>query len=140
VSDTVVGFDPDDTNFDHACTFDEWKACGYWVKKGSKSVGRNPLGVALFLPSQVIPPRSYGSGSCGKTMWERSAARARDKGTPFGVVEDFDSFVREAGMLPDLSRRTRFAINDPLEMRFMEIADKHGVMDRFIFGDDEDCY
>ena len=134
-------FDPNDTDFDHALTFDEWKACGCWIKKGSKSVGRSVLGEALFLPSQVNPPPvGRRSGRGGRTMWERSEARARTKGTPFGMVEDFDSFVREAGMLPDLSRGTRFAVNDPLEAHFMSVADKHGVLDGIIFGDTEDCY
>ena len=75
-----------------------------------------------------------------ETLWEKADARARAKKTPFGVVEDFDSFVRESGMLPDLGRRTVFAINDPLEMHFMNVADKHGILDAVIDGEEGDYY
>lgn len=135
----MEGYDPNDSNMDHALTFDEWKAAGCWVRKGSKAAGWSPDGKALFLPCQVNVPRSVESmWSDGETMWERSAERAKAKGTPWGVVEDLDSFVREAGMLPDLSRRTRFAVNDPLERHFMSVADKHGILDALAFGEDGD--
>lgn len=75
-----------------------------------------------------------------RTLWEKSADAAQKKGTRWGVVEDFDSFVREAGMLPDLKRRTHFAINDPLEMHFMNVADKHGILDGIIDGYEDDYY
>ena len=71
-----------------------------------------------------------------KTNWEKSADNC--KHVPFGTVAGFDSFVREAGLLPD-GRPTRFAINDPLERHFMEVADKHGVIDR-ILDEDYDEY
>lgn len=72
-----------------------------------------------------------------ETNWEKSAGKC--KNVPFGTVAGFDSFVREAGMLPDLSRPVRFAINDPLERHFMEVADKHGVLDQ-ILDEDYDEY
>lgn len=57
---------------------------------------------------------------------------------PGGVIQGYDSFVREAAMLPDLHRPI-FAIHDPLEMHFMNVADKHGILDRLLEwnGDDE---
>jgi hypothetical protein len=75
-----------------------------------------------------------------KTLWEQSADRAQAKGTPWGVVEDFDSFVREAGMLPGNASRVRFAINDPLEQYFMGVADKHGILDRVLDYDGDEDY
>lgn len=38
---------------DSAMSFDEWKACGYAVKKGSKAHSFDPLGVAQFLMTDV---------------------------------------------------------------------------------------
>lgn len=67
---------------------------------------------------------------------EHHINNARRKGTPVGTVEDFDSFVREASMLPDMTP-TRFNITDPLEMHFMSVADKHGVIDRMLDEIDE---
>jgi len=139
----MKGFDPTDDDPDHGLTFDEWSGRGFWIKKGSKAVGFSPDGKALFTPSQVKPPNpTYRRSGTPRTQthWEQSAARAQAKGTPWGVVEDFDSFVREAGMLPDLSRRPIFNITSPLEMHFMNVADKHGILDSIIDGDEDDFY
>lgn len=138
----MKGFDPTDTNIDHGLTYNEWKNMGYHVRKGSKATAFGPDGLALFVPAQVEQNKTTRrSGfSESSTMWERSADASSRKGTPWGVVEDFDSFVREAGMMPDLSNRPRFAINDPLEMHFMNVADKHGILDAIIDGEYEDYY
>lgn len=44
-------------------TYDEWVARGYHIKAGSKMVGRNAAGVAVFSASQVEAntPRPYTS-------------------------------------------------------------------------------
>ena len=42
---------------DSCCSFDEWKALGYWVKKGAKSYFKDCLGVPQFTKEQVNPPR-----------------------------------------------------------------------------------
>lgn len=145
----MKGYDPTDTNIDHALSWDEWKNSGFYVRKGEKASCFSPDGLALFLPSQVnqrekYKQTSYRSGSSNystETFWEKSANKSQAKGTPWGVIEDFDSFVREASRLPDLSNRPRFAINDPLEMYFMDVADKHGVIDSVLDGDyEDDCY
>lgn len=117
-------------------TFKEWSDDGYLIIKGSKSVGRNASNECLFDESQVKRIEATRT----KTFIEDCSDKARAKGTPFGVVEDFDSFVREASMLPDLSRRTVYAINDPLERYFMDVADKHGIIDGIIDGDFDDYY
>ena len=148
VSTFMEGYDPTDTNIDHALSWDEWKGSGFYVIKGEKAACFSPDGKALFLPSQVNQKDKYRSNSTtskgrhhpAETFWEQSANRAQAKGTPWGVVEDFDSFVREAGRLPDLSNRPRFVINDPLEMHFMNVADKHGILDSVLDGDYEDDY
>jgi hypothetical protein len=118
---------------DTALGYDEWKASGYAVVKGSKSRTRDPLGIPQFMADQVV---KKGDRS-GKTHWEECADRCKD--VPWGVIRGYDSFVREAGMMPDLSRRPTFAINDPLEMHFMNVADKHGVLDAILDGE-EDYY
>ncbi len=117
---------------DTALDWDEWKSSGYIVKKGSKSRVRDPLGVPQFMADQVVKKGDYS----GKTHWEECAERCKD--VPWGVIQGYDSFVREAGMMPDLHRRPTFAINDPLEMRFMEVADKHGILDAIIDGEMDD--
>lgn len=109
---------------DTALGYDEWKASGYFVKKGSKSRIRDPLGVPQFMADQVVK-----SGS-DKTHWEECAERCKD--VPWGVVTGYDSFVREAGMMPDLNNPPIFAINDPMERHFMEVADKHGIIDEIL--------
>ena len=38
---------------DTCCSFDEWKAAGYWIKKGSKSMFQDALGVPQFTIEQV---------------------------------------------------------------------------------------
>lgn len=38
---------------DTCCSFDEWKAAGYWIKKGAKSVFTDCLGVPQFTIEQV---------------------------------------------------------------------------------------
>ena len=117
---------------DTAMSFQEWSDAGYKIIKGSKSKFRDILGVSQFTIDQVVkwsePP---------VTCWEEADRRARAKGTPWGVVEDFDSYVREAGMLPDLTRQPVFRVNDPMELRFMEIADKHGIFDNMEYDDDD---
>lgn len=123
--ENAVGFEPSDESVDNALTFQEWSDAGYRVKKGEKSGYRSPLGDALFTPSQV-------------SLWEHCTDRSRAKGTPWGVVADFDSFVREAGMMPGNS--PTFAVNDPLERHFMEVADKHGVLDAILDDDRDDWY
>lgn len=41
-------------------SFDEWKARGYMINKGSKSVGRSPSGTPLFAREQVSKkPRRF---------------------------------------------------------------------------------
>ena len=144
----MKGYDPTDTNIDHALSWDEWKGSGFYIRKGEKAACFSPDGKALFLPSQVNQkggyksnsPRNEGEHYSTETFWEKSANKSQAKGTPWGVIEDFDSFVREAGILPDLSNRPRFAINDPLEMYFMDVADKHGVIDSVLDGDYDDYY
>jgi len=76
-----------------------------------------------------------------KDFIQSHSQRAQQKGTPFGVVEDFDSFVREASMLPD-GRPVRMSINNPIEQHFMNVADKHGVLDEILdpFSDYDDEY
>jgi hypothetical protein len=39
------------------CSFEEWKSCGYWINKGSKSVFTDPLGVPQFTKEQVTKSR-----------------------------------------------------------------------------------
>lgn len=124
-------------NEDTAMSYDEWAASGYHVIKGQKSQLRDIEGVPQFTKDQVEANQSRHPARRHVSHWERSASRAQAKGTPWSVVEDFDSFVREAGMLPDLSRRTRFNITDPLEMHFMNVADKHGILDRILDGEDD---
>ena len=34
-------------------TFDEWKAAGFWIRKGEKSTGRNKEGKPTFTRDQV---------------------------------------------------------------------------------------
>ena len=123
---------------DSAMSFQEWKDAGFIVNKGAKSTIRDIDGIPQFTSGQVKRLSHYQVRH--KTMWEDCADAARKKGTPWGVVEDFDSFVREAGMLPDLSRRARFNVTDPLEMYFMDVADKHGIFDAVLDGDEDDYY
>lgn len=40
-------------------SFDEWKAMGWWVKRGAKSMFKDPLGTPQFTIEQVTPPRRY---------------------------------------------------------------------------------
>lgn len=116
---------------DTAMSFQEWSDSGYKIIKGSKSQFRDILGVPQFTIDQVQK-----LGERPASSWEEADRRARAKGTPWGVVEDFDSYVREAGMSPDLSRRPTFRINDPLEQHFMNVADKHGIFDAMDYEDD----
>jgi hypothetical protein len=129
---------------DHtAMSYAEWNAAGYHIIKGSKSQMRDALGVPQFTKCQVEKNRpriSMGEARTNsRTLMERSSARAHAKGTPGGVIEDFDSFVREAGMLPTMRRRV-FAISSPLEMHFMNVADKHGILDGILDGDEDDYH
>lgn len=39
-----------------AMSFEEWKAWGAWVKKGSKAYIRDALGIPQFTKEQVTPP------------------------------------------------------------------------------------
>lgn len=52
------------------------------------------------------------------------------------VIKNFDDFVEEAKMLPAFEE-PQFAINNPLEQYFMDVADKHGVLDEILDGEDE---
>lgn len=56
-----------------------------------------------------------------------------------GVIQNFDDFAFEAGMLPDLSSPPIFRLT-PLEHHFMEIADKHGVIDQMLDDMDYEDY
>lgn len=46
-------------------------------------------------------------------------------------IKNFDDFVEECGMLPD-GKEPDFAITNPLEMHFMRVAYKHGIIDAMI--------
>lgn len=118
-------------------TFKEWSDDGYLIIKGSKSVGRNENNDCLFDSSQVKLREATVRHT---TFVEDCSDRARAKGTPFGVVEDFDSFVREASMLPGNSRHVRYAVIDPLEQYFMEVAWKHDIIDGVLDGEFDDYY
>lgn len=59
---------------DTAMSFGEWKSAGYFVKKGSKSKSRDPLGVPQFTADQVMKI----GGRSGKTHWEECADRCED--------------------------------------------------------------
>lgn len=52
------------------------------------------------------------------------------------VIRNFDDFVEEAGMLPDLSAPAEIHISNPLELYFMQVADKHGILDRILDQDE----
>ena len=68
--------------YDHALSWDEWKGIGFWIKKGSKSPLRDPLGVPLFLPSQVNPPSEFR----GRIDWDDG--EADDDGVGRDFVQD----------------------------------------------------
>lgn len=51
------------------------------------------------------------------------------------VIRNFDDFVDEAKMLPT-GEDVRVDIRNPMEQYFMDVADKHGVLDEIIDGDD----
>jgi len=42
---------------DSCLSFDEWKACGYWIKKGAKSHFTDILGIPQFTKEQVEKSR-----------------------------------------------------------------------------------
>lgn len=42
---------------DSCCSFDEWKAAGYWIVKGSKSYFTDILGIPQFTKEQVTKSR-----------------------------------------------------------------------------------
>lgn len=44
------------------------------------------------------------------------------------AIRNFDDFVEESKMLSD-GNEPEFAITNPLELHFMHVADKHGVID-----------
>ena len=48
------------------------------------------------------------------------------------VIRNFDDFMEEAKMLPDFNDPPVFAISNPLEQHFMNVADKHGVLDEIL--------
>lgn len=52
------------------------------------------------------------------------------------AIKTFDDFEKELGMLPD-GREPDFNIANPIEMHFFQVADKHGVIDEMIDGEDE---
>lgn len=54
------------------------------------------------------------------------------------TIRNFDDFVEEAKMLPD-GHEPDINITNPLELRLMEIADKHGILDQ-ILDPDSDFY
>ena len=45
-----------------------------------------------------------------------------------GVIKNFDDFVDECKMLPDGNPVT-VSISSPIEQYFMNVADKHGILD-----------
>lgn len=42
---------------DSCCSFEEWRASGYMIKKGEKSVFRDVLGIPQFTKEQVTRRR-----------------------------------------------------------------------------------
>lgn len=52
------------------------------------------------------------------------------------VIRSFDDFVEEAGMMPTLDDEISWQLN-PLEQYFMDVADKHGVIDEILDGDND---
>lgn len=54
------------------------------------------------------------------------------------IVRNFDDFHQETKMLPDLSRQPIFHVDSPIEQYFMDVADKHGVLDEMIFMEDDE--
>ena len=121
---------------DQVMAYDEWKTCGYYVMKGQRAHSFDGAGIAQFRFDQVtkiIPRKSAREYHKlpTKTFHQECSERALRKGTPQHVVEDFDSFVREAGMLPT-DKRVIFNIRNPLEQYFMNVADKHGVLDQIL--------
>lgn len=52
------------------------------------------------------------------------------------TIRTFDDFVEESEMLPD-GREPDICITDPLEQFFFDVADKHGIIDRLIDGEEE---
>lgn len=124
-------------------TFREWSDDGYKIIKGSKSIGRNENGECLFSDEQVIRfPKKQGfvstssplsptsRESCDGNGIAQCCESARIKGTPYGVIEDFDSLVREASRPPVLGRSPIFSVTNPIEAYFLDVADKHGIIDR----------
>lgn len=109
---------------------------GYWIKKGSKCVGFCPLGEALFTPSQVRPPRKRNSNQGSPFR----AAYPCDVDMPNppkgGVIRNWNDFLGQASLLPDLSRSPTFALG-PMESHFFAVADKHGIIDSVL---DEEYY
>lgn len=139
---------------DTAASYDEWNECGFYVRKGQKSRFRDILGVPQFTADQVsrkgsrksllqeVNLTSAGSGQSydDGDFWMECSDRAQRKKTPHGVIEDFDSFAREASRFPDLDRQPVFAIRDPMERHFMNVADKHGIVDAMLDPDLDDCW
>lgn len=66
-------------------TFDEWKAAGYSVRKGEKSVGRSASGHPLFTSAQV------------RSNPYRSRYRPVQDGDLDNTQEDYDRFYSEYG-------------------------------------------
>lgn len=52
------------------------------------------------------------------------------------TIRNFTDFVEEAGMLPD-GREPDINITNSLERWFVNVADKHGVLDEILDGDEE---
>lgn len=54
------------------------------------------------------------------------------------IVRNFEDFHQEAKMMSDLSGQPIFHVDSPIEQYFMDVADKHGVLDEMIFMEDDE--
>lgn len=52
------------------------------------------------------------------------------------TIRTFDDFVEETKMMPN-GTPVDFNVTSPLEQYFFDAADKHGVIDQLLDGDDE---
>jgi hypothetical protein len=48
---------------------------------------------------------------------------------PRKIIRDFNEFIDECKMLPDITRERIIQPRNALEAHFFEVADKHGVLD-----------
>lgn len=60
---------------------------------------------------------------------------------PRKIIKDFDEFIEECKMLPDLNRERVIKPSNSLEAHFLNVADKHGIIDHYYNQlDNEDNY